>query len=365
MNRTGAFRLLNGDQKGLPSAPVMFLSGYYEFVGEWVIERAARHFLNEINDFNFRRYYQDSDDQATWQEVLSEAGNATFFIQDRKVVVFILRDKARIPPKAEDMEALSAYLEKANSNTLLIIYVSLEFSPDDFKFFKKQKLDTWAAQLDASPAVWVDLDRVESGEIETWIRRQAEQSGVKLGGTALNRMFELWADEPLRLLPHVPKVLASVVPGQEVAVEDVEKLVSGMTTHSIWDLIDAVEKADVQAYMSILKYLIISGVKPPVIVGTLVTHYNKVLMAKMLLRNRVANQEIGRILKQPPFILNRFLKMVSTISEHHMRKILQLLYQLDYESKQAGEASSRLLLETFILELKVLSLSFGDTRKKR
>jgi hypothetical protein len=36
-------------------------------------------------------------------------------------------------------------------------------------------------------------------------------------------MFELWADEPLRLLPHVPKVLAAVPPGQEVAVEDVEK----------------------------------------------------------------------------------------------------------------------------------------------
>jgi DNA polymerase III delta subunit len=365
MNRTGAFRLLNGDQRGLPAVPILFLSGYYEFVGEWVLVWAARHFLGEVSDFNFRRFYQDSEDPTSWQEVLSEAGNATFFIQDRKVVVFTLRDKARIAPKAEEMAALEAYIGKANANTLLVIYVSLEFSPDDFKMFKKQKLDAWAAQLEAHPVTWVDLDRADTGEIETWIRRQAEQSGVKLGGTALNRMFELWADEPLRLLPHVPKVLASVLPGQEVAVEDVERLVTGMTTHSIWDLIDAVEKVDIQSYMSILKYLIISGVKPPVVVGTLVTHYNKVLMAKMLLKNRVASQEIGRILKQPSFILNRFLKMVSTISDAHLRKILQLLYQLDYESKQAGEASSRLLLETFILELKAINLSLAGARRKR
>ncbi len=356
MVRTTAFRLLNSEKEALPSVPLLFLTGYYEFVGEWVIAWAARHFLGETTQFNFRRMYQDSEEPGSWEDLFAEAGSATFFLQDRKLMVYVLRDKSKAVPAAGDLEVLKRYLEKPNSNTLVIIYQSLEFSPDDFKQFKKQKLDALALTLEPLPLAWIDLDRADSREIEAWIRRQADATGVKLGAVAMARMFELWADEPLRLLPHVPKVLASVAPGQEVAVEDVEKLVTGMTTHSIWDLIDAVEKLDVETYMSILKYLVISGVKPPIIIGTLVTHYNRVLMAKFLQKKRVGSQEIGRILKQPSFILNRFLKMVASVSDAHLRKILQLLYQLDYESKQAGEASSRLLLETFILELKTLNL---------
>jgi len=314
MQRTPAFRLLNSRSGELPSETVMLLSGYYEFVGEWIIGWAAKQFLGEVTQFNLFRYYQDSEESVSWNEVLAEAGSASFFVQDRKVLVLILRDKSKAVPNADEINLLTRYLEKPNPDTLIIVYQSLEFSPDDFKLFRKQKLDPLAEKLAALPLIWIDLDKADSREIETWIRRQAEYADVKLGTVAMNRMFELWADEPLRLLPHVPKVLAAVPPGQEVAVEDVEKLVTGMTTHSIWDLIDAVEQLDVKGYMSILKYLVISGVKPPVIVGTLVTHYNKVLLAKMLQKSRVGSQEIGRILKQPPFILNRFLRMVSTVS---------------------------------------------------
>ncbi len=359
MLRTTAFRLLNNDKGGLPPVPLLLLSGYYEFVGEWLIAWAARHFLREVSPLNCRRIYQDGDEACSWAELLAEAGSASFFVQERKLLVYILRDKGKAVPDAQDLQLLLDYVQDPNPNTLIVVYLSLEFSPDDFKLFRKQKLDALAAKLEAGNLAWIDLDQADSREIETWIRSQAEASRVRLGAVAMARMFELWADEPLRLLPHVPKVLASAAPGQEVAVEDVEKLVTGMTTHSIWDLIDAVEKLDVQGYMSILKYLVINGVKPPVIVGTLVTHYNKVLMAKLLQKNRVANAEIGRILKQPPFILNRFLRMVQTVSDAHLRRILQLLYQLDYESKQAGEASAQLLLETFILELKVMNLPKG------
>lgn len=356
MVRTTAFRLLNSEKGAFPAQPVFFLSGYYEFVGEWVIKWAARQFLGEPTAFNLSRLYHDSDEPASWSELLSEAKSATFFVADRKVLVYVLRDKNKSLPGGDELAELEGYLRNPNANTLIILYQSMEFSPDDFKQYRKQRLDPLSEKLASLPLLWVDLDKADSREIENWIRRQAEQSGVRLGAVALSRMFELWADEPLRLLPHVPKVLASVSAGREVAVEDVEKLVSGMTTHSIWDLIDAVEKLDVKAYMSVLKYLVISGVKPPVIIGTLVTHYNRVLMAKLLLKNRVGSQEIGRILKQPSFILNRFLRMVSSISDQRLRRTLQLLYQLDYESKQAGEASSRLLLETFILELKTLNL---------
>lgn len=355
MRRTTAFRLLNGSGD-LPQETVLLLSGYYEFVGEWLIRWAAKRFLGEINRFNLCRYYQDSEESVSWNELFAEAGNATFFIQDRKVLVFILRDRGRAVPAAEEIQVLARYLQKPNPNTLVVLYQSLEFSPDDYKQFRKQKLDPLAETLSPLPLLWVDLDHAETREVETWIQKQAEEAGVKLGSVAVNRMFELWADEPLRLLPHVPKVLVSVPQGKEVAVEDVEKLVTGMTTHSIWDLIDAVQQLDVRGYMAILKYLVVSGVKPPVIIGTLVTHYNKVLLAKMLQKSRVGSQEIGRILRQPPFILNRFLRMVSTISELHLRRVLKLLYQLDYESKQAGESSAYLLLETFILELKVLEL---------
>jgi hypothetical protein len=75
----------------------------------------------------------------------------------------------------------------------------------------------------------------------------------------------------------------------------------------------------------------------------LVTHYNnKVLLAKMLQKAGWADQEIGRILKQPPFISQSVSPYGFHVSETHMRRILKLLLsaRLRKQTGRRGQCNS-------------------------
>ncbi len=134
-----------------------------------------------------------------------------------------------------------------------------------------------------------------------------------------------------------------------------EQIISGVESHSIWDLAEAIEGENVKAYLKILQYLFINGVKPAYITGTLITHYHRVYSAKKLLKSGVPTKDIGRILKQPPFILNRFLGTVRNFPEGKIAKILDVIHKLDLESKSGGEDMARLSLQNFIFQVKILT----------
>jgi DNA polymerase III delta subunit len=139
-----------------------------------------------------------------------------------------------------------------------------------------------------------------------------------------------------------------------IDTEDIDLLVAGVSTHSIWDLTEAIEKENIEKYLNVLKYLFINGIKAPFIIGTLVTHYNKIYTAKFLLKSNFTNNDIGKILAQPSFILNRFLNSVKYFSDKKLGKILDLIYKMDMEAKTGGEDAVKLSLQNFIFQIKIV-----------
>jgi DNA polymerase III delta subunit len=64
--------------------------------------------------------------------------------------------------------------------------------------------------------------------------------------------------------------------------------------------------------------------------------------------------DIGKVLQQPPFILNKFIAQVRNFSDFKIQEALKLIYELDYESKTCGEDSARISLQNFIFQVKFL-----------
>jgi DNA polymerase III delta subunit len=145
------------------------------------------------------------------------------------------------------------------------------------------------------------------------------------------------------------------VENSSIDSEDIDKIITGVEAHSIWDLTDAIESEDAQKYLKILKYLFMNGIKATLIIGTLATHYNKIYIAKFLIRQKFPAQEIGRALGQHPYFLNKFISSARNFSEKRLQHIIRLIYDLDYESKTSGEESARLSLQNFAFRVKLLS----------
>lgn len=349
------FNLLKRVDSKKETYPVTVLYGYNEFLGERIIRSYCDAFLEERSDFNYRRFYFDSEyDQTTWEEVIGEANSASFFVQSRKILVATIRDPKKITLNAADKKLLKSYAAKPNPNTLLVIYFSLNANKDDFKTIKTQKINKIIKELSAPSCYTVDLDKISEQEVKGYIFNYLKSSGMSITGSAIEKIFEIKEEDFISILYQLPRLEIAEVEDKSIDSEDVEKVITGVEAHSIWDLTDAIESEDAGKYLRILRYLFMNGIKPTLIIGTLITHYNKLYIAKFLLKRRYPVPEIGRALGQHSFFLNKFINTARSFSDKRLRQIIDLIYKLDFESKTSGEESARLSLQNFTFRIKTL-----------
>jgi len=335
--------------------PLTILFGYNEFLGERIIQRAADTFLEEKNDFSFRRYYFDNEDQTKWEEVIQEACSSSFFIQSRKILVVMVREEGKVNPVKKDLEIIKEYLEKPNPGTIIFLYLSLDLIKDDYKQLKKQKIDKLLKDLHSPHTFPVDLDKISEKEIKTFIKNHLKKEGISITANALDRIVEIKEDDFISILHQLPKLEIAKIDEKGLDSQDIDEIVTGVEAHSIWDLTDAIENEDAARYLKILRYLFINGIKPTLIIGTLITHYNKIYTAKFLLRRNFPVSDIGKVLQQHPLFLNKFMNSVRHFSDKRLLDILKIIYNLDYEQKTGGEDSARLSLQSFIFQVKAIS----------
>ncbi len=334
--------------------PVIILYGFNEFLGDRIVQALSKSFLEEKTEFNFLRHYFDSEYAETgWEEIVSEANSSSFFLQSRKIVLVTIRDEKKITLKKYDKELIGNYLKKPNPNTILIIYFSLNVTKDDFKQVKRGKIDKFLKEVSSPNSYKVDLDKISEIEFKRFITSQLKDNGMSITQSALDRIIDIKEEDYISVLHQIPKLLIADVENNSIDSEDINKIITGVEAHSIWDLTDAIETENNEKYLKILKYLFMNGIKATLIIGTLVTHYNKIFIAKFLLRSNYPVEEIGRALGQHRYFLNKFISTTRSFSDKRLMDILRIIHNLDYESKTRGEESSKLSLENFTFQTKL------------
>jgi len=348
------FAFLGRIQADKKIPPLLLLYGFNEFLGERVIAEVGRVFGQPRSEFNFKRYYFDGEEETGWEEILDEANSSSFFISAQKVITVVLRDEKKITLNAAAKKAVAAYLQKPNPHATLIVYVSLDLSRDEYKQLKKEKLSRLREAFESPHTVSIDLDRTGEGEIRAFIKQYMKERRITVSPDAIERIQEIMADDFVSIIHQLPKLEAAAANTMSIDSEDVDELITGINSHSIWDLTEAIEREDAAVYLDILKYLFINGVKPSFIIGTLISYYHKIYTAKFLMKHRFSTADIGKVLQQPAFILNKFIALVKNFSDRKIQDVLDLIYRLDYESKTSGEESARISLQSFIFQVKFL-----------
>ncbi len=334
--------------------PLLLLYGFNEFLGERIVSEVGRAFGQARSEFNFKRYYFDGEEETDWEQVLEEADSSSFFLSAQRVITVVIRDEKKVTLNAAAKKAFAAYLQKPNPHATLIVYVSLDLSRDDYKQLKKEKLARLREALESPHTVSVDLDRTGDAEVRAFIKNHMKERRISISAAAIERIQEIMGDDFVGIIHQLPKLEAAAAQSLTLGSEEVDELITGISSHSIWDLTEAIEREDAAAYLDILKYLFINGVKPSFIIGTLIAYYHKIYTAKFLLRRRFSAADIGKVLQQPAFILNKFIALVKNFPDAKIQAVLDLIYRLDYESKTSGEDAARISLQSFIFQVKLL-----------
>lgn len=357
MPELGFFNFLNRVKTGKEKFPVTILYGYNEFLGDRIIKAFCDSFIEEKSEFNYRRFYFDPEYADTnWEEIVSDARASSFFVRSRKIIIVTIREEKKITLGKADKELMADYLENPNSNTILVIYISLNLIKDDYKQTKTQKINKLVSDLSSPNCFSVDLDKLSELEVKNYIKQSLGSSGITITSDALDRIIEIKEDDFISVLCQLPLLEVSVTNGNSIGSEAVDKIITGVEAHSIWDLTDAIEAEDAGKYLRILRYLFMNGIKAGLIIGTLITHYNKIYIARFLLKMNVPVGVIGKELGQHSYFLNKFISSARSFSDNRLKQILRMIYELDYESKTTSEDSARLSLQNFPFLLKILRI---------
>jgi len=349
------FKFLREKDEVLLRHPVCLIHGFYEFLGEKVIDRYTRTYLEAKTDFNFRRVYLDEKGNFDWNGLIMELRSSSFFVQSKKLLVVMIRDPQALVIKKADREILKEYLQSPNPHAAMILYVSLPILKDDYQNLKKTKIKALRELLSGPGILTVTLDTLPEGAVVQYVRRELEQMGLRITPDGVEKMLEILGEDPALIIHQLPKFGIYQARDQQIDSRDVEMILTGFQSHSIWDLIRAVEEEDLEGYLGILQYLFMNGYKPVFVLGTLIGHFHKILVAKILLDKRYPVQQIGRLLNQPGFFLQSFIQSVRRFSAGRLARILKVIYRMDYESKTGGENLARLNLQNFLLRLKLLT----------
>jgi len=352
------FELMKQIKSGQGDFCFTLVYGFNEFLGEELIDTFCKHFLEKKSDFNYRRYYFDPENQGSWEEIIQEAKSSSFFIQSRKILVAVIREEKWIKIDKTDMALVKNYLMNPNPNTVLILYISLNASKDEYRQIKKSRITSLIEQLKSKYTCSVDLDRISEAEVKHYLKAYLKERGISITASALEKIIELKGEDYASIINQLPKFEISSLRENSLDTEDIEMIVTGIEPHSIWDLTEAIENEDTSKYLEILKYLFINGVKPAFILGTLITHYNKIFTAKFLLKHNFPVNDIGKVLQQPHFILNKFISSVRNFSDAKLQQILRIIYRIDLELKTGGEETARLSLQNFIFQIKLISRKY-------
>lgn len=353
------FEFLERMKTGDRNLAFVALHGFNEFLGEMAIQSLCEHFLESKSDFNYRRFYFDAEGSASWEEIISEAKSSSFFIQARKILVSVIREEKWIGLNKSDRQLLKDYFSNPNPSAVLVLYFSLNTTKDTHKQIKKSKISPLLSELDVPQGISIDLDRISERAVTEYIKRYLKERGITITASALEKVIELKGEDYASIINQLPKFEIFQHPENSLDAQDIEKILTGIEPHSIWDLTEAIENEDVVKYLLILKYLFINGVKPTFILGTLITHYNKIYTAKFLLKHNFPVPDIGKVLQQPYFILNKFIASVKRFSERRLQRILKIIYQMDLEMKTGGEELARISLQNFIFQIKLLAPDTG------
>ena len=228
MPETTFFNFISRIRSEKASPSVLILYGFNEFLGEHVIRELSHVFGQEKNEFNFKRYYFDNEEETGWEDILNEANSSSFFISAQKIITVAIRSEKKLSLNAAGKEAIGRYLAKPNPHATLIVYVSLDVSRDDYKQLKKSKIESLLKCFQSAQTVVIDLDKTPDAEIKNYVKQYLKERKITITVGAMEKIQEIKGDDFISIIQQLPKLEAAAAKSLSIDNEEVDELITGI-----------------------------------------------------------------------------------------------------------------------------------------
>ena len=187
--------------------------------------------------------------------------------------------------------------------------------------------------------------------LEKFIAKWANAKGKLISRAAANKLVSLCGDDLTRLKNEVDKI-CSYSGGEEVSLEDIDKLATVNLESRIFDLSDAVLAGNGEKAFRVLDLLFYQKEEPIVMLYTLSNAYIDAYRVRVASECGVINTGLAADFSygKRTFLLDRVKRSTNRVSTEALRKSLDLLMDADLKFKSV-RLNERLYLEQLIAQL--------------
>lgn len=177
-------------------------------------------------------------------------------------------------------------------------------------------------------------------DVVAFVRAEAERQGIDLERTAADLLVERIGPQLLVLRHELAKAALLAGEGEKVTRAHVAVGALDVAQDPVWDLTDAIGEGRTGDALAVLSRLLSGGAAPPMLLGTLVGHFRRLL--------QVAD---GASPPVPPFVRRKLESQARRYGPRRLVGCMRAIHQTDLALKGAGGLRADLALERLVLGL--------------
>jgi DNA polymerase-3 subunit delta len=205
---------------------------------------------------------------------------------------------------------------------------------------KVDKRQRWVKAF-GEPAAVVDCAPPKAGRsLTAFVRAEAKRQGVSLEKGVAELLAERVGPQLLLMRQEIAKASLLAGAGEKVTLAHAEASTGQVAEQPIWDLTDAIGEGRTADAVAMLSRLLEGGAPVPVVLGTLASHFRK------LLRLGTGGRVPG-----PPFVVRKLTQQARRYPPQRLNACMQAIHDADTAIKGASTMRPEMALERLVLGL--------------
>lgn len=277
----------------------------------------------------------------------SNAVLAAPFLTDFRVV--ILNEPLAMAGGRDGNQKFLKLLEDTPPSTQLYLVVKDAIERKDWeKLGKTSFLRKWVEKNPAKAEIITSQLPAQSA-MPGWIMKKAVALGGKFDGSGASALAAAIGNDTQAASHEIEKLLLYVGFSRPVDDADVNELVSGVTSVSVFDMVDALVVGNSKVALSKLHQLEETE-EIPQLFAMIIRQFRLLVQTRAILDRRGNSQVVQKELGQIPFVADKLCRQASAFTAEKLKTIYASLLEFDYQFKTSGN-DPEAALDLFILDV--------------